>query len=153
MLKLKNEKKPKKVTPHYILEYNYMIGDADGDTIKKIKVSFDNPFIERHCTLLNSLRPTKGRWGISLDDSGIEDTYKEKQITKDDYHFLLMSMFDGYIEDGEVNPNITDEKQMKFLEEFHEGIESETEYSFLTFEGVDIYYVDENDKKHEVEIK
>jgi hypothetical protein len=51
--------------PHYILKYDYMIGDSDGYTSEKIRVSVDNPFLERYVTLLNSLKPTKGTWGLT----------------------------------------------------------------------------------------
>jgi hypothetical protein len=55
-----------KCTPHYELVYNYMIGDADGDTTETCEVSLDNPFFERFIVLINSLPCPKDSWGISL---------------------------------------------------------------------------------------
>ncbi len=48
--------------PHYLLEYEYMIGDADGQTSEVVELSLDNPHIEKYCRLLNKLKPIKGHW-------------------------------------------------------------------------------------------
>jgi hypothetical protein len=37
--------------------------------------------------------------------------------------------------------------------EFFEGVRSDTEYSFLVFENVELFYFDENGKKHKTKIK
>ncbi len=157
MITIQKENTTKKVNkPHYLLVYNYMIGDADGETNRKVKVSLDNPFLERYVTLLNSLRPTKGTWGVTLTFERLKKHYKEKQITKDNLNFLNRMMFEEYdyfiecedCEDFQVS--IEDEK---YANEFYDGVTSDTEYSFLVFEGCDLFFVDEFGKKHKTKIK
>jgi hypothetical protein len=128
----------KKVTTHYILQYNYMIGDDNGYTDESVKLSKDNPFIERYVTLINKLKPTKGHWGVVLDKSRLIKHYTENQITKDEYEFLNGLMF----ESNDSN---------EYTNEFFEGVRSDAEYSFLVFQGCDLYYIDEYGEKHETE--
>ena len=91
---VKEKKSKKKITPYYILKYNYMIGDANGNTSEKMDISKDNPYLERYCTLLNSLEATKGYWGISLESDRLYEHFTEGQITEDDYKFLCRMMFE-----------------------------------------------------------
>jgi len=145
MIKIKAIKtSSRKRTPYYLLVFNYMIGDANGDTRKSVRVSVDNPYVERFCKLLNKLKPLKGSWGICFRDNYLEDFLKCRQIKKDDFEFLRQTMYKDV--EGEVN---LEEKHLVF----YEGITGETEYSFLVFEGVDLYYFDEFGLKHETEIK
>ena len=145
MIKIVEPKTPKKkIKPYYLLVYNYMIGDADGNTTEEVKLSADNPYIERYCTLLNSLKPTKGTWGIMLEQNGIEEAFNEKQISQDDFEFLKKTMFEDDWYDEEKDEEVDD-----YMTEFAEGVRSDAEYSFLVFEGVDLYYIDEYNKKHE----
>lgn len=157
---VKEKPRKRKIKPHYLLKYEYMIGDADGDTSKTVKVSADNPYLERYCKLLKKVKPVKGTWGICLDTETLEKWLNEKQITKDDYQFLQATMFDpdfGILtidntdENGEKNPYDLDKD--RFLAEFYEGVDSETEYSFLVFEGLDLKYVDENGVKSKARVK
>lgn len=155
MIKLqeKNRTPRKKITPHYILTYDYMIGDANGNTSEKAKISADNPFIERYVTLLGKLKPIKGTWGIMLRPQDIYGNYKEKRISKIDYEFLMKAMFE-YDEDEDEETvfeeflSIT-EKEEDFLFELQEGVQAETEYSFLVFQGADLTYIDEHGEKHD----
>lgn len=146
MIQIKNPTKPskKKIKPYYLLTYNYMIGDADGYTSEEVELSADNPHIERHCKLLQKLKPIKGHWGISLNQEQINNALKCKQITKSDYDFLFRTMF-PYDLDEEDENYIED----KFLDEFDSGIKSDTEYSFLTFQDLELIYVDENNTHHQ----
>lgn len=162
MIKILPEKKPNKkanVKPHYILEYDYMIGDANGNTSKKVKVSKDNPYVERYCKLLNKLKPTKGHWGVMLEKGDrMYDHVTEKQITEDDFNFLKRLMFEEYEENCDEcecdtcecgnSPFEIPKEHEKYANEFHNGVTSNTEYSFLVFEGVSLYYIDEFGKKH-----
>jgi hypothetical protein len=141
IVKEKTHKRKKK--PYYLLVYNYMIGDADGYTTEEVEVSIDNPYLERYCKLLNKLKPNKGYWGLSLDEENIEKCHNEKQINKEEYDFLMATMFENeemYDGDGAKS-------------EFFEGVRSDTEYSFLVFENVELFYFDENGKKHKTKIK
>lgn len=141
MIKIVETKKNKKKSkPYYELVYNYMIGDANGHTKEKVKLSIDNPHIERYCKLLNSLKPSQDTWGISLDMENLDSFLKEKQITKDEFDFLEITLF------HEINED-------EYLAEFSEGVRSETEYSFLVFEGVDLYYIDEFGIKNKTKFK
>lgn len=144
MIQIKPEKiRKKKITPYYLLVYNYMIGDANGNTSEEVRLSKDNPHIERFCKLMNKLKPTKGYWGIMLERKRIEEAHKQKQLTLNNYDFLCRTLFPEDFE-GQEDP---------FMDEFEEGVKSTSEYSFLVFKGVDLYYVDENGKKHQTTFK
>jgi len=140
----KSEKKKKKADPYYLLKYNYMIGDADGNTNEEVYVNADNPFLEKYLKIIDKLKPVKGRWGIMFEYDRMKQHMEEGQITQDEYDFLMKTMF----EDGEL----TDEEQ-DFVWELSEGIMGQTEYSFLTFEGYKLTYVDEYGVKHKTKIK
>lgn len=147
------EKKPKKKQdPYYILKYEYMIGDANGYTNEKITVSADNPFIERYVKLLNKLEPTKGTWGIILSyGNRMWSHHQEGQITLDDYNFLNRLAFPESLDEEEDEESINyfkTEQENDWADEFYEGVRSDTEYSFLVFQGVELKYVDEYGKKH-----
>ncbi len=131
------DKSVKKRTPYYLLVYNYMIGDADGNTKKEVELTVNNPYIERYVTLLNNLKPTKGNWGISLTHRDLEVAYKEGQLREEDYEFLKTAMFgdEEYEDDG-------------FIYEFYEGVRSEMGSSFLVFQSAELFYSDEYGKKH-----
>jgi len=163
---VKNTKESKKIKPYYKLVYNYMIGDADGETRKSAKISVDNPFVERYVKLLNSLESLEGCWGVMLTPEDIYKSFKEKQITEDDYLFLMRLMFveDEEFDDDDEAENKADdsskianyfktEKENKFADQFSDGVEGYTEYSFLVFEGLDLFYYDENNQKNKTEIK
>lgn len=52
--------------PYYILQFNYMIGDAKGYTNERVGISLDNPYTEKFITLINSLKPFSGTWELYL---------------------------------------------------------------------------------------
>jgi hypothetical protein len=147
MIKIKKKEKGKtKVKPHYLLKFNYMIGDADGYTQEEVVLSLENPFIERFVTLLNGLKPPKGRWGIVLDEYEFGSYLHEGQLSKEDYDFLVNLMFEN--EDNIKSYNdYTDEE--KYAEEFQDGVRGDAEYSFLVFKGCVLYYIDEYGEKHD----
>jgi hypothetical protein len=155
----KNDKK--KNEPYYLLVYNYMIGDAKGHTKEKVKVSLNNPFVERYVKLINSLKPIKGTWGLGLDKNVIYQCWKEKQVSEEDYAFLKRMMFDcdEYDEDDEDDePDdepvfFVSEKCKLYADEFSDGVTSDTEYSFLVFEGAELFYIDEFGTKKKTKFK
>ncbi len=152
MIRLKEKtKSKKKINPYYLLVYHYMIGDANGNTSEKVRVDVNNPFLERYCILLNKLRPVPGRWGVMLEQDQIADHVKDGQITEEEGEFLKKCMFDDCDYD-EVEIKKTLGENYKAAYEFQDGVKGETEYSFLVFEGIDLYYVDEYGEKHETEI-
>jgi len=48
---------------------------------------------------------------------------------------------------------IVETSNLPFASEFWEGVRGETEYSFLVFEGVTLFYYDEEGKKNKTRIK
>ena len=66
-------------------------------------------------------------------------------------NFLNRLAFPEYLDEEEDEESInyfkTDEEN-NWADEFVEGVRSETEYSFLVFQGIELKYVDENGKKH-----
>ena len=134
-----NKKTVETIIPYYTLTYNYSIGDSCGYTTKEVYLSVDNPYIERYCTLLNSIQPLKGKWGIILNEETIESCFKEEnQITEDDYNFLMRTMF------SEENNYFKSDKENDYADEFYEGVMEELDYSFLVFEGVKLTYTDKH---------
>ncbi len=135
-----------------------MIGDSNGNTSYECEISLDNPYIERYVSLLNSLKPTSGTWGIILDPERLHNHFKEGQINKEEYSFLNTLMWDSF-DDGEDENDeefifdIPDEN-LDYSLEFYEGVRDELDCcSFLVFEGVDLLYIDENGNSHNTEIK
>ena len=127
------------VTPYYTLIYNYLIGDTWGHTSNDVYLSVDNPYIERYCTLLNSIQPPKGQYGIILNEKTIESCFKkENQITEDDYNFLMRTMF------SEENNYFKNDAENNYADEFYEGVIEELGYDFLVFEDVKLIYTDEH---------
>lgn len=156
MIKLVEKiKSTEKREPFYTLEYHYMIGDGNGDTTEVVRLSEDNPYIERYCKLLLSLEPTKGHWGIVLNKERIWNSFQEGQITEDDYFFLRKFMFE-YDEDDEDDEEYVNSKMFKlepenenYSHEFYYGVMAEAEYSFLVFQGLSLIYHDEYGEIHD----
>ena len=140
-----NTKNKKKIKPYYILKYNYMIGDANGQTSEEVKISKDNPYLKRYVKLLTSLKPLKGTWGIVFDHK-FHKFLDEGQITEDDYKFLDRLMH----EESEDFDEIPEDDEYSW--EFWEGVQGETEYSFLVFQGFKLTYVNEYREKFKTKI-
>ena len=119
-----------------------MIGDANGDTEESMACSIENAeIVERFVKLINSLKPLSGTWGIVFDSWEFDKFLKEGQLNQEDYDFLKKVMF-GDDEDDEDDDVCY----------FSECIKGETSYSFLVFQGVDLYYYDEYGVRHDTEI-
>jgi hypothetical protein len=150
-IELIKEKISRKQDSYYIIKYNYMIGDSNGYTSETTTLSADNPFIERYCKILNKLQATKGYWGISLSYGNRMWLHEEGQITLDEYNFLTRLAFPEYLDEEEDEESINyfkTDQENGWADEFADGVRSETEYSFLVFQGIELKYVDENGKKH-----
>jgi hypothetical protein len=146
MIKVVEKQKSKKAkNPYYKLKFNYMIGDADGHTDEEMTVSvgWNDELIERFVKLINSLKPLEGTWGIVFDHYEF-DKFKT-QLNDDDFNFLKNVMFEDWDDDED------EEEGDKNNGLFADCIQGEAEYSFLVFEGVDLYYYDENGVKHDTE--
>lgn len=142
---LENKKSKKKRNPYYELVIHYMIGDADGDTSKENVISMDNEYIERFMKLINNLPERPGHWGISLDQSYLDDVHSKKLMSDDDYKFL--SDIFGYPDESKFT-----HKQLEYIEEISECIASDTEYSFLTIEYAELVYYNEYGEKFNTQI-
>jgi hypothetical protein len=143
MIKVIEKKETKtKQNPYYLLEFDYMIGDADGDTKESMACPIeDAEIVERFVKLINGLKPLSGTWGIVFDSYDFVGFLNEGQLNQEDYDFLKKVMFWG---DGE------DDDDMRGY--FSECIRGETSYSSLVFQGVSLYYYDEYGIKHETRI-
>lgn len=144
--------------PTYVLTYNYMIGDANGDTLEEVDISVNNPFIEKYVTALNKLQATKGHWGVMLEEGRMYAHFQEGQITQDEYIILQTAFSYGDYDPIEADdfseedkPLMLSEEDKEFLAEFGEGVRADAEYSFLVFEGAYLVYVDEFGVAHQTE--
>lgn len=147
MIKLVEKKKPvgKTNEPYYKLIYYYMIGDADGETQETVQLTINNPFIEKFCSLLEKIEPRKGYYGISLDEGIVDSNVAAGNITFEEGKFLEMCLFNG--PEDEMQEILGDD--FIFAYQFSEGVRNETEYSYLSFEGYDLFYIDEYGETHD----
>jgi len=150
---IKKKVSKKKRRPYYKLVFNYMIGDANGDTTEEMITSVDNPYVERFVKLLNSLKPNKGRWGLILDTENITKCFTEGQINEDDWKFLMYMMFPYYDLGIMKTPFEIEEKDIGEYDVFSDCVRGDTEYSILFFGGIDLFYYDEYGVKHKTKIK
>ncbi len=125
-----------KISPYYSLEFDYMIGDADGDTSEEISVDVDNRFLEPLLRILDKLKPTPGTWGICFDDGFAEKHLKAGQINEQEAALLTKIVDSDYQGD--------DPTADEYLCEFSELFKCETEYSFLVYRWYYLKYYDED---------
>lgn len=155
---LPKKKRLKKIkSPYYTVKISYMIGDSNGYIEKSEKVNEDNPHLERFCTLIESLKPLVGHWGVSLSLEDLEERKKQSLISNSDYVFLLFCYFSN--DEEELKLLLTDDDlilsdnyNIKDFYCFSELITSETEYSFLSFSELWITYTDEYKDNFKCEI-
>jgi len=118
------------------LTIEYMIGDADGDTEESMGIDIESEDdlnaldIIQHI-LENHTSPNKGNWGFGLSQSEFSNKKKSKEV----YNILYdrekaPEMYNGI----KITPRILDVIEGIVSECFR----SDTEYSFLTYEGVTI---------------
>lgn len=129
------EKEP----PRYHVVFNYMIGDADGYTTYGFTCESTEEIEEaiKYISILNKLKPLKDHWGICFDNYTEEYPGEYIGLSEDEYNTFIDLLYSNDYDDirGEIS----------------ECLKSETEYSFLVFEKVDVYYYDENGIKYNVE--
>lgn len=125
-------------TPYYHVIFNYMIGDANGNTTYDfICNESEIEKVVKYVSILNKLKPLKDHWGICFDNYTKEYPGEYIGLSEDEYNIFIDLLYSNDYEDirGEIS----------------ECLKSETEYSFLVFEKVDVYYYDENGIKYNVE--
>lgn len=136
---VKKEVKPR-IKKNYKLKIYYMIGDDDGHTDEEAIISINNPFLKIITEALDKLGEIEGNWGIMLDKEHYEGNKKIGNINDLEYELLCLTSVYSYDKD------VADEffKKYKFdnsqenhdyLQEFEGLLISDTEYSFLVFEG------------------
>lgn len=126
-------------TPYYHVIFNYMIGDANGNTTYDfICNESEIEKVVKYVSILNKLKPLKDHWGICFDN--YEKEYPGEYIGLSEVEYnVFMDLLDCefYIS--------------KERSEIQSCLASRNEYSFLVFQGIEIYYYDENNTKYKVE--
>lgn len=126
-------------TPYYHVIFNYMIGDADGSTTYDFTCNESEiEKVVKYVSILNKLKPLKDHWGICFDN--YEKEYPGEYIGLSEVEYnIFMDLLDCefYIS--------------KERSEIQSCLASRNEYSFLVFQGIEIYYYDENNTKYKVE--
>lgn len=129
----------KNQTPYYHVIFNYMIGDADGNTTYDFTCNESEiEKVVKYVSILNKLKPLKDHWGICFDN--YEKEYPGEYIGLSEVEYnVFMDLLDCefYIS--------------KERSEIQSCLASRNEYSFLVFQGIEIYYYDENNTKYKVE--
>lgn len=129
----------KNQTPYYHVIFNYMIGDANGNTTYDfICNESEIEEVVKYVSILNKLKPLKDHWGICFDN--YEKEYPGEYIGLSEVEYnVFMDLLDCefYIS--------------KERSEIQSCLASRNEYSFLVFQGIEIYYYDENNTKCKVE--
>lgn len=129
----------KNQTPYYHVIFNYMIGDANGNTTYDfICNESEIEKVVKYVRILNKLKPLKDHWGICFDN--YEKEYPGEYIGLSEVEYnVFMDLLDCefYIS--------------KERSEIQSCLASRNEYSFLVFQGIEIYYYDENNTKYKVE--
>lgn len=129
----------KNQTPYYHVIFNYMIGDANGNTTYDFTCNESEiEKVVKYVSILNKLKPLKDHWGICFDN--YEKEYPGEYIGLSEVEYnVFMDLLDCefYIS--------------KERSEIQSCLASRNEYSFLVFQGVEIYYYDENNTKYKVE--
>lgn len=150
MIKVIEKNNIVKQEPHYRLEFNYMIGDANGETIEKMDVDIKHSeLLEKFVKTIGKLKPVEGCWGVSLSEEDLTDHFNEGQIDEDEWGFLTLVMFEEYENEDFYDSDFYDEEYWGF---FASCVQYDNEYTFLTLNGVKLFYVDENGVSHETEI-
>ena len=135
-------KKPKtpRVKKNHKLKIFYMIGDADGHTDEEAVISINNPFLKPITEALDKLGEIEGHWGTMLDDEHYEGNRKTGNIN--DFEYELLSLVTGYNYDEDTANDFfkkygyeETEQNHDYLAEFEGLLISDTEYSFLVYEG------------------
>ena len=120
----------------------YMIGDSNGITYEDAVISLDNPFLKPLTEALNKLDILEGHWGIMLDKKHVEENKKLGNINNFEYDLLMLII--DYCDKEESIKFLTkynyetSKENINYLEEFEGIFVSDTEYSFLVYEGYEL---------------
>lgn len=127
-------------SPYFQIKFQYMIGDADGYTSYDFTCGEEDiEEVMRYINILNKLRPLEGHWGICVEDYPDEYPGEYIGLSKEEYE-IFKELLDSGDDDG-------------IKGEICECLRSRTEYSFLVFQGVSVYYYDIFNTKFNVELE
>lgn len=130
-------------SPYYHVIFNYMIGDADGYTSYDFTfTTCDEENIEEvmeYINILNKLKPLKGHWGVGFDDYPEEYPGEYIGLSEKEYDIFIDLLNSG--------------NDLGIRGEICECLRDRTEYSFLVFQGAEVYYYDTFNTKYKVELE
>lgn len=125
--------------PYYHIIFNYMIGDGNGHTEYDLTcVSSEIEEVVKYVSILNKLNPLEGYWGVCFNNYPEEYPGEYIGVSKDEYTIFIDLL-------NPDNEGIKGEISM--------CLKGEIEYALLIFEGVEIYYYNENNVKYPVEFE
>lgn len=135
---------PVKVTnsPRYEVIFDYMIGDGDGHTTESFSCGLDKiEEVIKYVNILNKLKPLPRHWGICFDNYLEEYPGEYIGLSEEEYKIFYHL----------INLDDEDEDTILPIETtISDCLRARTEYSFLVFEGVEIFYYDEDGRKFKV---
>lgn len=126
----------KKQSPYFKVTLYYIIGDADGNTTETLiyktekELKKDIPYIK----LLQKIKPLEGHWGIVFSNYPNEYPGEYIGLTKEEYSKFMDLL------DYEATPSVC----------ISDSLYSEREHYWVSFQDIDVVYVDENGGIHEV---
>lgn len=168
---VEKEKKVKKVTPYYLVTFNYMIGDGDADT--NVKSEFDedefDEVIQKSVHVLEEFSRVDFRkygryFSNNLDLEHLKIILENKLMSEEERDILsviILSQGNGEYEDldalwgeDDIPPTLTREvfeKYKKYAQIWDDfNLREEGDLGYYSLEGVEVKYIDEKGVKHEV---
>jgi hypothetical protein len=140
LLDLIKKPKPTRVKKNYKLKIFYMIGDADGNTDEEAIISINNPFLKPLTEAFDKFGVIDGHWGMLLDDEHYDGNRKIGNIN--DFEYDLLSLVTAHVYDEDTTNDFLkkygydeSEQNRDYLQEFEGLLISDTEYSFLVYQG------------------
>lgn len=128
--------------PYYHIIFNYMIGDGNGHTEYDLTcVSSEIEEVVKYVSILNKLNPLEGYWGVCFNNYPEEYPGEYIGVSKNEYKVFIKLI------------ECEEDYYTSIKGAIHECLRSEIECSLLIFEGVEIYYYDENNVKYSVEFE
>lgn len=143
MIKLKLIPIEENKDPYYHIIFNYMIGDGNGNTTYDFTCSpEDIDEVIKYVSILKKLKPLKRHWGICFDNYSEEYPGDYIGLSEEEYKTFLHLLELEEEESTDIEFNICDCIKSRI-----------NEWSFLVFEGIEIYYYDKNNRKYQVVIE
>lgn len=120
--------------PKFKVVINYMIGDADGDITEELEYSREELEEELPLILaLRKLKPLKRHWSVLFSNYPEDYPGEYIGVTEEEYALIMSEL----------------EKPKSYIGCY---LYSERDIYWVSFTGIDITYIDENNAEHEVEI-